>query len=182
MHKLHLAKKGNFLGKLTNINNVGLHCVNMSLKIFWAVNTSCVILGQIGPILPQKEFFFGKLTNVTFVYVLCPIMPQNFKKILASESWNVRLDNFDRNWVNCPCLEGNFLGKLTNITLVQILNPIIKKHFKNLTEHIMRHNCLRYKVAKVWPKLDSNCPIALKQDFWGNWPMLLLSNYCVPSC
>ena len=42
----------------------------MLLKISKEVNS--VILGQTGP----------KLTNVTFAYVLCPKMLQNFKKII----------------------------------------------------------------------------------------------------
>ena len=33
------------------------------------------------------------------------------------------------------------------------MNPIIHPHFKILREHIMRHNCLRYKVAQTGLKL-----------------------------
>ena len=35
-----------------------------------------------------------------------------------SDSWNIRLDNFGPNWISYSYLKRNFLGKLTDITLV----------------------------------------------------------------
>ena len=42
---------------------IALHYAKMFLKISRAVNTSCVILGQIGPILLQREIFVHHATK-----------------------------------------------------------------------------------------------------------------------
>ena len=79
-----LPQKGIFLETwlMLLMPTIGLHYTKVFLKISSAVNTSCVILDQIGSILLHKELFFGKFTNIIFVYALYPIMPQNFKKFL----------------------------------------------------------------------------------------------------
>ena len=96
---------------------IGLHYAKIFLKISGAVNTSYIILVQIGPILLQKEIFFGNWLLLLTMYcaALCHKISKKFSK---SESWNIRLDNFGQNQINYSYLEENFLGKLINITLV----------------------------------------------------------------
>ena len=79
---------------------IALHYAKMFLKISRAVNTSCVI--KWVHIAPKGDF--------------CPSCHKISKKF--SESWNIKLDNFGLNRISYSCLEGNFLGKLTDITLV----------------------------------------------------------------
>ena len=48
----------------------------------------CIVLAQIEPKLPNctESGFLWKLTNITFVYLLCPIMLKCFKKYLYDKS------------------------------------------------------------------------------------------------
>ena len=81
------------------------------------VNTNCLILGQLVPILLQKEILFWKLTKLLLSMYCAALCHKISKKLLESESWDIRFDNFAQNQINCSCLEGNLLGKMTNIIL-----------------------------------------------------------------
>ena len=76
----------------------------MFLKLSRAVTTGCTILGQTGSILLQKEIF-------------APTHHKISKMLSESELLNIKLDNFGPNWINYSCLEGNFLGKLTDLNI-----------------------------------------------------------------
>ena len=123
----------------------------MFLKVFRAVNTSCVIWGQIGPILLKNYIILENWLTLLFSMYCAAYWHKISKQFSESESWNIRLYNFRPNWINYPYLERNFLGKLTKITMVEILNLIILEHFKISRNHIMRHNCFRHKLHNFDP-------------------------------
>ena len=85
----------------------------MFLKNSRAVNDiqGYVIFGQIAPILRQKEIFSENNKD----YFFLSIVPHHATKR--------QRDRQKVNHENCP--ERNFFGKLTNITLVSLLYPII---------------------------------------------------------
>ena len=75
-----------------------------------------------------KGDFLGKLTNTSIVYLLCPIMLQCLKKILRI--WQIMRYNVLQFWAkldtNYPLmLKGNFLEKLTDVSFVYLMYPII---------------------------------------------------------
>ena len=74
------------------MSTIGLHYAEIVPKI-WAVNnTSCVLLGQIGSIMLQKEILFWKI-DIAFVYILCPIMPKK------SQKNSHRVNHETRGWI-----------------------------------------------------------------------------------
>ena len=87
--------------------------------------------------LPTKRIFKTKLTNITFVQLLCFIMLKHFKKILATDH---EIKGCVRFWANLVqnywfALRGDvFFGILTNVILVHLLCfNMIKILKKNLT-------------------------------------------------
>ena len=66
-----------------------------------------------------KEGFWEKLANVTFVNILCLIMPKFFKKKLCDRSRDIRLNNFGPNWYQIVLLieKGQNWTQITHLSL-----------------------------------------------------------------
>ena len=111
--------------------------------------------------LPQNGTCFGKLTNITFAYLLSPTILQHFKQILKQGC--IILAQIGPK---LPILPKRYiLGKLT-ITFVCLLCSILQQHFKkNLGEQIIRQGCII--LAQIG--LD---PVHQKGIFWKSWPTL----------
>ena len=78
------------------------------------------------------------------------------------------------------CTKIRFLGKLTNVTIVYLLCPIMLKCFKkNLYDRSW------YKVEYIWAKLGQNWALIVllpeKEIFWEDW-LILLSTYPLSLC
>ena len=90
--------------------------------------------------LPQKGTCFGKLTNITFAYILSPTILQHFKQILKQGSIILAQIGPKLSILHCPFFY--ILGKLT-ITFVCLLCSILQQDFKkNLREQIVRQGCI----------------------------------------
>ena len=74
--------------------------------------------------------------------------------------------------------KGHFSGKLTTITFVYVVRPIMLLHFKKIlrADHKISGNIILVQI-------ESKLPICPKRDFffWQNL-LLLLSTYCILSC
>ena len=85
--------------------------------------TCNIRLHNFSPNWAQIAQYLWKLTNVTIVYLSCPIMLKCFKtKKLYDRLWDIRLNNFGPNWgktgPNCPfAWKGDILEKLINTTV-----------------------------------------------------------------
>ena len=91
----------------------------------------------------SKEDFSGKLTNITFVYLVNPIILLHFKQILRADhkiSGYIILIEIDTKLPVCP--KRVFLAKLT-VTIVCLLYSFILQHFRK----ILREKIKRQKVA-----------------------------------
>ena len=125
---------------------IGLHYAKIFLKISWAVNTSCVTLDKIGTILLQKEILLENWLTLLLSMYCAALCYKISKKFSESESWNIRLDNFCQDQINCPCLEGNFW--INWLTLLWSKNWIPSyDNISKILECISWDNCLWYKVA-----------------------------------
>ena len=111
--------------------------------------------------LSQKGSCFGKLTNITFAYLLSPTIRQHFKQILIQGC--IILAQIGPK---LPILPKRYiLGKFT-FTFVCLLCSILQQHFKkNLGEQIIRQGCII--LAQIG--LD---PFHQKGIFWKSWPTL----------
>ena len=103
------------------------------------------------------------MIDVTLVYILCPIMLHFKKKNPQSKSWKHMLARFqvklDPNCLFAP--KRNLFGKLTNVTFVYLLCPILQQLFYK----ILRVDHQISKAAWLWAKLGPICSFALKEDF-----------------
>ena len=111
--------------------------------------------------LPQRRTCSGKLTNITFAYLLSPTILQHFKQILKQGS--IILAQIGPK---LPILPKRYiLGKLT-ITFVCLLCSMLQQHFKkNLGEQIIRQDCIILAQIGLGP-------VYQKGIFWKSWPTL----------
>ena len=109
--------------------------------------------------LPKNGTCFGKLTNITFAYLLSPTTLQLFKQILKQgciilACIGPKLSILPKRYV---------LGKLA-IIFVCLLCSILQQHFKkNIGKQIIRQGCII--LAKIG--LD---PVHQKGIFWKSRP------------
>ena len=84
----------------------------------------CIILSQFKSKLPfaPKEDFFRKLTDVSFVKLLYPILLQCFKNKSLEPIIRYNLVQHESNWVQIACLlqKRNFLVNLNNANFMHL--------------------------------------------------------------
>ena len=131
------------------------------------VTLGCIFWLKLGPNSKSmlKEDFWRKLTNVTFVNLLCPIMLKSFKKSLCDRSLYITLNKFGRNWSQIAfSFKRGFFGKLTNTTILHLLCPIMLQCLKK--EILKVGHVMRYKMLQFWVNLDTDHPFTLKGNFF----------------
>ena len=126
---------------------------------------------EFWPKLPNctKRGFLGKLTNVTFIYILCPIMLKCFKKIY-DRSWDIRLNSFGVNWAQIVFLSEKGIFWENWLIHAYLFCPIMPQC---LLKILTLEQIMRYKVSQFWVKLDPNFPFPQNRVF--NWLVTMYS-------
>ena len=89
---------------------------------------------------------------------------------------------WDKIGPSCPVAwKVDFLGKLTNTTIVYLLGCMSPNVYKRLQNIVRVGRITRYKVSHFSAKLHTNHPFTLKVFLLKNWLTLILSTSCNPS-
>lgn len=132
------APKRNLFGKLTNVTFVYLLCPILQqlfykiLRVDHQISKAAWLWAKLGPICPfaLKEDFMGKITNVTFVYLLCLIMPLTFKKVLGGNQ-EISVCTLGPNWP--------FTQKCKSLEIIDFSLLIVCNHTRRLKKSCEYH-------------------------------------------
>ena len=125
---------------MTNLTALYLMCIITLQPLKKAITVyheiySCEILGDIRPNCPFVLIgdHVWKLTNVTFMKLLCFTM-QNVFKNTCSQLRDTRLYTFVSNWDGIAHLhpKRTFLAKMINVSFVKLLQLMKSKHSKKI--------------------------------------------------
>ena len=112
-----------------------------------------------------KEDFCGKLTNCYLCQSTVSHHAKKFQEKSLRQIMGYKVEYF---WAklgpNSPfASKWDFLGRLTNTTIVYLLLLIMLQCLKKIPKvgQIMRN-----KVLQIWAKLDTNHPFTVKGDFF----------------
>ena len=119
-----------------------------------------------------KKGSLEKLTNVTFIYILCPIMLKCLKKNY-DRSWDIRFNSFGVNWAQIVLLSEKRIFWENWLIHVCLFCLIMLQCLKKI---LTSEQVMRYKVSQLWAKLSLNWPFPQKQVF--NWLLLILRASC----
>ena len=122
-----------------------------------------------------KQIFLRKLSDIAFVYLLCPI---TLKKILRS---GLRLQNkvalfLPKQGPNCPFSPKEMFWQSCLLLCIATLFLLATAFQKNS----QRAN---HKTEGCIILAQSGCDLLpQKGTFWKSWPKLLWYKYCIPPC
>lgn len=102
------------------------------LRVDHQISKAAWLWAKLGPICPfaLKEDFMGKITNVTFVYLLCLIMPLTFKKVLGGNQ-EISVCTLGPNWP--------FTQKCKSLEIIDFSLLIVCNHTRKLKKSCEYH-------------------------------------------